>query len=79
MTAKQVKFSRDVRDRLMDGVEVLAHAVKVTLGPKGRNVSLDTSYGTPRTTPDGITVAKEIEREDQCENMGAHLVREGAQ
>ena len=79
MTAKQVKFSRDVRDRMMDGVDVLANAVKVTLGPKGRNVIIDKSYGTPRTTKDGITVAKEIELEDKFENMGAQLVREVAQ
>ena len=79
MTAKQVKFSRDVRDRMMDGVDVLANAVKVTLGPKGRNVIIDNSYGTPRTTKDGITVAKEIELEDKFENMGAQLVREVAQ
>ena len=79
MTAKQVKFSRDVRDRMMDGVDVLANAVKVTLGPKGRNVIIDKSYGAPRTTKDGITVAKEIELEDKFENMGAQMVREVAQ
>jgi chaperonin GroEL len=79
MTAKQVKFSRDVRDRMMDGVDVLANAVKVTLGPKGRNVIIDKSYGAPRTTKDGVTVAKEIELEDKFENMGAQMVREVAQ
>jgi len=79
MTAKQVKFSRDVRDRMMDGVDILANAVKVTLGPKGRNVIIDKSYGAPRTTKDGITVAKEIELEDKFENMGAQMVREVAQ
>jgi chaperonin GroEL len=79
MTAKQVKFSRDVRDRMMGGVDVLANAVKVTLGPKGRNVIIDRSYGAPRTTKDGVTVAKEIALEDKFENMGAQMVREVAQ
>ncbi len=79
MTAKQVKFSRDVRDRMMEGVDVLANAVKVTLGPKGRNVIIAKSYGAPRTTKDGVTVAKEIELEDKFENMGAQMVREVAQ
>ena len=79
MTAKQVKFSRDVRDRMMHGVEVLTNAVKVTLGPKGRNVIIAKSYGAPRTTKDGVTVAKEIELEDKFENMGAQMVREVAQ
>ncbi|MFT7578170.1 MAG: chaperonin GroEL [Alphaproteobacteria bacterium] len=79
MTAKQVKFSRDVRDRMMDGVDVLANAVKVTLGPKGRNVIIDKSFGAPRTTKDGVTVAKEIELEGKFENMGAQMLREVAQ
>jgi chaperonin GroEL len=79
MTAKQVKFSRDVRDQMMDGVDVLANAVKITLGPKGRNVIIEKSYGAPRTTKDGVTVAKEIELEGKFENMGAQMVREVAQ
>ncbi len=79
MVAKEVKFAGDARDRMMRGVDVLANAVKVTLGPKGRNVILDKSYGAPRTTKDGITVAKEIELEDKFENMGAQMVREVAQ
>ena len=79
MTAKQIKFSRDVRDRMMEGVDVLANAVKVTLGPKGRNVIIAKSYGAPRTTKDGVTVAKEIELEGKFENMGAQMVRAVAQ
>jgi len=79
MAAKQVKFSRDVRDRMMNGVDILADAVKVTLGPKGRNVIIDKSFGAPRTTKDGVTVAKEIELEGKFENMGAQMVREVAQ
>ena len=79
MAAKEVRFSSDARDRMMRGVDVLANAVKVTLGPKGRNVILDKSYGAPRTTKDGVTVAKEIELEDKFENMGAQMVREVAQ
>ncbi|MDN5928141.1 MAG: chaperonin GroEL [Hyphomicrobiales bacterium] len=78
MAAKEVKFSRDARERLMRGVNTLADAVKVTLGPKGRNVVLDKSFGAPRITKDGVTVAKEIELEDKFENMGAQLVREVA-
>jgi chaperonin GroEL len=79
MSAKEVKFSIDARDRMLRGVEILANAVKVTLGPKGRNVVLDKSYGAPRITKDGVTVAKEIELEDKFENMGAQMVREVAQ
>jgi chaperonin GroEL len=79
MAAKEVKFSVDARDRMLRGVEILANAVKVTLGPKGRNVVIDKSYGAPRITKDGVTVAKEIELEDKFENMGAQMVREVAQ
>ncbi|HUD89620.1 MAG TPA: chaperonin GroEL [Xanthobacteraceae bacterium] len=79
MAAKDVKFSGDARDRMLRGVETLANAVKVTLGPKGRNVVLDKSFGAPRITKDGVTVAKEIELEDKFENMGAQMVREVAQ
>src|SRR5438270_5710160 len=79
MAAKDVKFSTDARDRMLRGVDILANAVKVTLGPKGRNVVLDKSFGAPRTTKDGVTVAKEIELEDKFENMGAQMVREVAQ
>src|SRR5712675_1831830 len=79
MAAKDVKFSQDARDRMLRGVDVLANAVKVTLGPKGRNVVLDKSWGAPRITKDGVTVAKEIELEDKFENMGAQMVREVAQ
>jgi len=78
MAAKDVKFGNDARDRMMRGVDILANAVKVTLGPKGRNVILDKSFGAPRTTKDGVTVAKEIELEDKFENMGAQMVREVA-
>src|SRR6202522_4485084 len=78
MSAKDVKFSGDARDRMLRGVETLANAVKVTLGPKGRNVILDKSFGAPRITKDGVTVAKEIELEDKFENMGAQMVREVA-
>jgi chaperonin GroEL len=78
MAAKDVKFSVDARDRMLRGVEILANAVRVTLGPKGRNVVLDKSYGAPRITKDGVTVAKEIELEDKFENMGAQMVREVA-
>src|SRR5688572_8514286 len=78
MAAKDVKFSTDARDRMLRGVDILANAVKVTLGPKGRNVILDKSYGAPRITKDGVTVAKEIELEDKFENMGAQMVREVA-
>jgi chaperonin GroEL len=79
MSAKDVKFSGDARDRMLRGVDILANAVKVTLGPKGRNVVLDKSFGAPRITKDGVTVAKEIELEDKFENMGAQMVREVAQ
>ena len=78
MAAKEVKFSQDARDRMLRGVDILANAVKVTLGPKGRNVVLDKSFGAPRITKDGVTVAKEIELEDKFENMGAQMVREVA-
>jgi chaperonin GroEL len=78
MAAKDVRFSQDARDRMMRGVDILADAVKVTLGPKGRNVVLDKSFGAPRITKDGVTVAKEIELEDKFENMGAQMVREVA-
>ncbi len=78
MSAKDVKFHTDARDRMLKGVNVLADAVKVTLGPKGRNVVLDKSFGAPRITKDGVTVAKEIELEDKFENMGAQMVREVA-
>ncbi len=78
MAAKDVKFSGDARERMMRGVNTLADAVKVTLGPKGRNVIIDKSFGAPRTTKDGVTVAKEIELEDKFENMGAQMVREVA-
>ncbi|WP_131196259.1 chaperonin GroEL [Lichenihabitans psoromatis] len=78
MSAKQVRFSADARDRMLRGVDILNNAVKVTLGPKGRNVIIDKSYGAPRITKDGVTVAKEIELEDKFENMGAQMVREVA-
>jgi chaperonin GroEL len=78
MAAKDVKFSTDARNRMLKGVDVLADAVKVTLGPKGRNVVLDKSFGAPRITKDGVTVAKEIELKDKFENMGAQMVREVA-
>src|SRR6185312_1717129 len=78
MAAKDVRFSTEARDRMLHGVEVLANAVKVTLGPKGRNVVLDKSFGAPRIPKDGVTVAKEIELEDKLENMGAQMVKEVA-
>jgi len=78
MSAKEVRFSVDARDRMLRGIDTLAHAVRVTLGPKGRNVVLDKSFGAPRITKDGVTVAKEIELEDKFENMGAQMVREVA-
>jgi len=78
MAAKEVKFSGDARDKMLHGIDILANAVKVTLGPKGRNVVLDKSFGAPRITKDGVTVAKEIELEDKFENMGAQMVREVA-
>src|SRR5881394_3696707 len=79
MSAKEVKFGVDARDRMLRGVDIISNAVKVTLGPKGRNVVLEKSFGAPRTTKDGVTVAKEIELEDKFENMGALMVREAAQ
>src|SRR5882757_7645355 len=78
MSAKEIKFSTDARDRMLRGVELLNNAVKVTLGPKGRNVIIDKAYGAPRVTKDGVTVAKEIELTDKFENMGAQMVREVA-
>jgi chaperonin GroEL len=78
MSAKDVRFSQDARDRMLRGVDLLAEAVKVTLGPKGRNVVLDKSFGAPRVTKDGVTVAKEIELEDKFENMGAQMLKEVA-
>src|SRR6266571_3314713 len=78
MAAKEVKFHGDARERMLRGVDTLSEAVKVTLGPKGRNVILDKSYGAPRITKDGVTVAKEIELSDKFENMGAQMVREVA-
>src|ERR1044072_3581437 len=78
MAAKDVKFGGDARDRMLRGIDILANAVKVTLGPKGRNVVLDKSFGAPRISKDGVTVAKEIELGDKFENMGAQMVREVA-
>jgi chaperonin GroEL len=78
MAAKEVKFGRTAREKMLRGVDILADAVKVTLGPKGRNVIIDKSFGAPRITKDGVTVAKEIELEDKFENMGAQMVREVA-
>src|SRR6478735_923167 len=78
MAAKDVRFSSDARDKMLRGVDILANAVKVTLGPKGRNVVIEKSYGAPRITKDGVTVAKEIELSDKFENMGAQMVREVA-
>ncbi|MEL6601419.1 MAG: TCP-1/cpn60 chaperonin family protein, partial [Pseudomonadota bacterium] len=78
MAAKDVKFDTDARNRMLTGVNTLADAVKVTLGPKGRNVVLDKSFGAPRITKDGVSVAKEIELEDKFENMGAQMVKEVA-
>src|SRR3979411_309390 len=75
MAAKEVRFHTDARDRMLRGVDILTNAVRVTLGPKGRNVVLDKSFGAPRMTKDGVTVAKEIELEDKFENMGAQMVR----
>jgi chaperonin GroEL len=76
MSAKEVKFGDDARSRMVHGVNILANAVKVTLGPKGRNVVLDKSFGAPTVTKDGVSVAKEIELEDKFENMGAQMVKE---
>src|SRR3546814_19715431 len=73
MAAKEVRFSTDARTRMLHGVDILANAVKVTLGPKGRNVVLDKSFGAPRISKDGVTVAKEIELSDKFENMGAQM------
>src|SRR5438094_6758766 len=78
MSAKEIKFSTDARDRMLRGVELLNNAVKVTLGPKGRNVVIDKAYGAPRISKDGVTVAKEIELADKFGNMGAQMVREVA-
>jgi chaperonin GroEL len=78
MAAKEVRFNGGARDRMLRGIEVLANAVKVTLGPKGRNVLLDKSYGAPRITKDGVPVAKEIELADRFENMGAQMITEVA-
>ncbi|PFX07484.1 60 kDa chaperonin, partial [Stylophora pistillata] len=78
MSAKDVKFSTDARNKMLRGVDILADAVKVTLGPKGRNVVLDKSFGAPRITKDGVSVAKDIELKDKFENMGAQMVREVA-
>src|ERR1700730_11889862 len=78
MAAKEVRFSVDARDKMLRGIDILTHAVRVTLGPKGRNAVLDKSYGAPRITKDGVTVAKEIELDDKFENMGAQMVREVA-
>jgi chaperonin GroEL len=78
MAAKEVKFSVEARDKMLHGIDILANAVRMTLGPKGRNVVLDKSFGAPRITKDGVTVAKEIELEDKFENMGAQMVREVA-
>ena len=79
MASKDVKFGSDARTRMMAGVDTLANAVKVTLGPKGRNVVLDKPFGAPRITKDGVTVAKDIQLKDKFENMGAQMVREVAQ
>ena len=73
--AKEVKFSTDARDRMLRGFDTLANAVKVTLGPKGRNVVMDKAFGAPRITKDGVTVAKDIELDDKFENMGAQMVK----
>src|ERR1700678_2684646 len=78
MAAKEVRFSADARERMLRGVDILADAVKVTLGPKGRNVVIEKSFGAPRITKDGVTVAKEIELSDRFENMGAQMLREVA-
>src|SRR5882672_2980095 len=78
MAAKEVKFSGDARDKMLRGIDILANAVKVTLGPKGRNVVLEKSFGAPTVTKDGVSVAKEIELEDKFENMGVQMVKEVA-
>ena len=76
MAAKDIRLGTDARERMLHGIDILTNAVRVTLGPKGRNVVLDKSYGAPRITKDGVTVAKEIELSDKFENMGAQMVRE---
>src|ERR1700730_17569898 len=78
MAAKEVRFSVDARDKMLRGVDILSHAVRGTRGPKGRNVVIDKSFGAPRITKDGVTVAKEIELDDKFETMGAQMVREVA-
>ena len=78
MSAKDVRFSSDARDRMLRGVDIIANAVRVTLGPKGRNVVIEKSFGAPRITKDGVAVAKEIELADKFENLGAQLIREVA-
>ena len=78
MAAKEVRFNNDARNRMLKGINTLSDSVRVTLGPKGRNVVLDKSFGAPRITKDGVAVAKEIELEDKFENMGAQMVREVA-
>src|ERR1700682_5586919 len=78
MAAKEIRFHADARDRMLRGIDILSNAVRVTLGPKGRNVVLDKSFGAPRISKDGVTVAKEIELADKFENMGAQMVREVA-
>lgn len=78
MASKEVRFSADARERMLRGVDILADAVKVTLGPKGRNVVIDKSFGAPRITKDGVSVAREIELSDKFENMGAQMLREVA-
>ena len=78
MAAKDIRLGVDARERMLHGIDILARAVRVTLGPKGRNVVLDKSYGAPRITKDGVTVAKEIELSDKFENMGAQMIREVA-
>ncbi|MCH6564709.1 MAG: chaperonin GroEL, partial [Proteobacteria bacterium] len=78
MSAKEIKFGDDARSRMINGVNILANAVKVTLGPKGRNVVIDKSFGAPTVTKDGVSVAKEIELDDKFENMGAQMLKEVA-
>src|SRR5881409_2173128 len=78
MAAKEIRFHTDARERMLRGIDILADAVRVTLGPKGRNVVIDKSFGAPRITKDGVTVAKEIELSDKFENMGAQMVKEVA-
>jgi chaperonin GroEL len=78
MSAKEIKYSEKAREKMMKGIDILANAVKLTLGPKGRNVLIEKSWGSPKTTKDGVTVAKEIELEDKFENMGAQMVKEVA-